>query len=195
MADWKNDLRTLADKLRADQKNKKGFQSKFQHVVGYKGKLGFNDTGVPLTAKAAKSLERNRAAYTGRRSRRTNYEGSTLQQINEERAAAAKERWKHLKPASRHSTEKAPTKKGYSSAELMWRSSITSRSDRSDGWSNQRSTFKGYGYGDAPVDDGSVEIDLSSYREKPVQAVIPNFDESKFPKVAEAIWNAKRGKR
>ncbi len=195
MADWKTDLRTLADKLRADQKNKKGFQSKFQHVVGYKGKLGFNDTGVPLTAKAAKSLERNRAAYTGRRSRRTNYEGSTLQQINEERAAAAKERWKHLKPAFRHSTEKAPTKKGYSSAELMWRSSITSRSDRSDGWSNQRSTFKGYGYGDAPVDDGSVEIDLSSYREKPVQAVIPNFDESKFPKVAEAIWNAKRGKK
>ena len=78
MADWKNDLRTLADKLRADQKNKKGFQSKFQHVVGYKGKLGFNDTGIPLTPKAAKSLEKNRAAYTGRRSRRTNYEGSTL---------------------------------------------------------------------------------------------------------------------
>ena len=39
MADWKTDLRTLADKLRADQKNKKGFQSKFQHVVGYKEKL------------------------------------------------------------------------------------------------------------------------------------------------------------
>ena len=96
MADWKNDLKILADKLRTEQKNKKGFQSKFQHVVGYKGKLGFNDTGVPLTAKAAKSLERNRAAYTGRRSRRTNYEGSTLQQINEERAAAARERWKHL---------------------------------------------------------------------------------------------------
>jgi hypothetical protein len=195
MADWKTDLRTLADKLRAEQKNKKGFQSKFQNVVGYKKKLGFNDTGVPLTAKAAKSLERNRAAYTGRRSRRTNYEGSTLQQINEERAAAAKERWKHLKPASRHSTEKAPTKKEYSSSELMWRSSITSRSDRSDGWSNQRSTFKGYGYGDTPAEDNSVEIDLSSYREKPVQAVIPNFDESKFPKVAEAIWNAKRGKK
>jgi hypothetical protein len=195
MTDWKNNLRTLADKLRAEQKNKKGFQSKFQNVVGYKKKLGFNDTGVPLTAKAAKSLERNRAAYTGRRSRRTNYEGSTLQQINEERAAAAKERWKHLKPASRHSTEKAPTKKEYSSSELMWRSSITSRSDRSDGWSNQRSTFKGYGYGDTPAEDNSVEIDLSSYREKPVQAVIPNFDESKFPKVAEAIWNAKRGKK
>jgi hypothetical protein len=195
MTDWKNDLRTLADKLRADQKNKKGFQSKFAKVVGYKKKLGFNDTGVPLTAKAAKSLERNRAAYTGRRSRRTNYEGSTLQQINEERAAAAKERWKHLgKLGSRHSSDKAPTKKEYSSSELIWRSSITSRSDRSDGWSNQRSTFKGYGYGDAPVDDGSVEIDLSSYREKPVQAVIPNFDENKFPKVAEAIRAIKNKK-
>ena len=195
MADWKTDLKILADKLRTEQKNKKGFQSKFQHVVGYKGKLGFNDTGIPLTPKAAKSLEKNRAAYTGRRSRRTNYEGSTLQQINEERAEAAKERWKHLKPAFRHSTEKAPTKKGYSSAELMWRSSITSRSDRSDGWSNQRSTFKGYGYGDTPAEDNSVEIDLSYYKEKSVIETHPNFDESKFPKVAEAIWNAKRGKK
>ena len=33
MTDWKNDLRTLADKLRADQKNKKGFQSKFAKVL------------------------------------------------------------------------------------------------------------------------------------------------------------------
>ena len=189
MADWKTDLRTLADKLRADQKNKKGFQSKFQHVVGYKGKLGFNDTGVPLTAKAAKSLRKNKARYKSR------YEGTTLQQINEERAAAARERWKHLKPASRHSTEKAPTKKEYSSSELMWRSSITSRSDRSDGWSNQRSTFKGYGYGDTPAEDNSVEIDLSYYKEKSVIETHPNFDESKFPKVAEAIWNAKRGKK
>ena len=192
MTNWKTDLKTLADKLRADQKNKKGVQYKFDKVRGYKNKLGFNDTGIPLTPKAATSLARNRASYRGRR---TNYEGSTLQQINEERAAAAKERWKHLgKPGSRHSSDKAPTKKEYSSSELIWRSSITSRSDRSDGWSNQRSTFKGYGYGDAPVDDGSVEIDLSSYREKPVQAVIPNFDENKFPKVAEAIRAIKNKK-
>ena len=115
-----------------------------------------------------------------------------MQQINEERAAAGKERWKHLRSDHQPSLNTART---LSSSDLTWRNSITSRSDRSDGWSNQRSTFKGYGYGDAPVDDGSVEIDLSSYREKPVQAVIPNFDESKFPKVAEAIWNAKRGKK
>jgi len=192
MADWKTDLRTLADKLRADQKNKKGFQSKFQHVVGYKGKLGFNDTGVPLTAKAAKSLERNRAAYTGRRSRRTNYEGSTLQQINEERAAAAKERWKHLgKLGSRHSSDKAPTKKEYSSSELMWRSSATRVGERS--WFNTPTTFKGLGYEDSPHKEKKI-IDYIWVEPKTVD---PGADyvEGKFPKIDEAIRNAKRGKR
>ena len=192
MADWKTDLRTLADKLRADQKNKKGFQSKFQHVVGYKGKLGFNDTGVPLTAKAAKSLERNRAAYTGRRSRRTNYEGSTLQQINEERAAAAKERWKHLgKPGSRHSSDKAPTKKEYSSSELIWRSSATRVGERS--WFNTPTTFKGLGYEDPPHKEKKI-IDYIWVEPKTVDPGA-DYKEGRFPKLDEAIRNAKRGKR
>jgi len=191
MADWKTDLRTLADKLRAEQKNKKGFQSKFQNVVGYKKKLGFNDTGVPLTAKAAKSLERNRAAYTGRRSRRTNYEGSTLQQINEERAAAARERWKHLKPGSRHSTDKAPTKKEYSSSELMWRSSATRVGGLS--WYNQPTTFKGYGY-DNPPHEEKKEIDYIWVEPKTVDPGA-DYKEGRFPKLDEAIRNAKRGKR
>ena len=81
MADWKTDLKILADKLRTEQKNKKGVQYKFDQVRGYKKKLGFSSTGIPLTARAAKQLQKNRAAYTGRRS---NYEGTTLQQINEE---------------------------------------------------------------------------------------------------------------
>jgi len=192
MADWKTDLRTLADKLRAEQKNKKGFQSKFQHVVGYKGKLGFNDTGVPLTAKAAKSLERNRAAYTGRRSRRTNYEGSTLQQINEERAAAAKERWKHLgKPGSRHSSDKAPTKKEYSSSELIWRSSATRVGERS--WFNTPTTFKGLGYEDSPHKEKKI-IDYIWVEPKTVDPGA-DYKEGRFPKLDEAIRNAKRGKR
>ena len=154
MTNWKTDLKTLADKLRADQKNKKGVQYKFDKVRGYKNKLGFNDTGIPLTPKAAKSLEKNRASYRGRRS---NYEGTTLQQINEERAAAAKERWKHLgKPGSRHSPDKAPTKKQYSSSELMWRSSASRVGESS--WYNQPTTFKGYGY-DNPSSDEKKEID------------------------------------
>ena len=191
MTDWKNDLKTLADKLRADQKNKKGFQSKFQNVVGYKGKLGFNDTGVPLTAKAAKSLEKNRAAYTGRRSRRTNYEGSTLQQINEERAAAAKERWKHLKPAFRHSSDKVPTKKEYSSSELMWRSSLTRIGERS--WYNKSSTFRGYGYDNPPHEEKESVNYIAPVETKKDPGA--DYKEGRFPKLDEAIRNAKRGKR
>jgi len=192
MTDWKNDLRTLADKLRADQKNKKGFQSKFAKVVGYKKKLGFNDTGIPLTAKAAKSLEKNRAAYTGRRSRRTNYEGSTLQQINEERAAAAKERWKHLgKLGSRHSSDKAPTKKEYSSSELIWRSSATRVGERS--WFNTPTTFKGLGYEDPPHKEKKI-IDYI-WTTEPKKDPAADYVEGKFPRIDEAIRNAKRGKR
>ena len=185
MADWKTDLRTLADKLRAEQKNKKGFQSKFDKVVGYKNKKGFNDTGIPLTAKAAKSLRRNKAAYRGR------YVGTTLQQINEERAAAAKERWKHLRPGSRHSTDKTPTKKEYSSSELMWRSSATRIGERS--WYNQPTTFKGYGY-DNPPHEEKKEIDYI-WVEPKTKDPGADYKEGKFPKLDEAIRNAKRGKR
>ena len=192
MTDWKNDLKILADKLRTEQKNKKGFQSKFQTVVGWKGKLGFNDTGVPLTAKAAKSLERNRAAYTGKRSRRTNYEGSTLQQINEERAEAARERWKHLdkKPGSNHSSYKAPTKKEYSSSELMWRSSATRVGERS--WFNTPTTFKGYGYDNPPQEEKKI-IDYI-WVEPQTKDPAADYKEGKFPKVDEAIRNLKNGK-
>ena len=186
MKDWKDQLKEVYKNLQQDQKNKKGFQSKFDRVVGYKKKKGFNDTGIPLTARAAKNLQKNKASYRHR------YHGTTLQQINEERAAAGKERWKHLRAGSRHTIDKAPTKKEYSTRELMWRNSATERGDRSDGFS-EKSTFPGYGYGDAPTDDGSVEIDVSYYKEKSVIDTHPNFDENKFPKVAEAIWKARRG--
>ena len=178
-------MKTLADKLRADQKNKKGAQYKFDQVRGYKNKKGFNDTGIPLTAKAAKSLRKNKARYKSR------YEGTTLQQINEERAAAAKERWKHLKPASRHSTEKAPTKKEYSSSELMWRSSLTRIGERS--WFNTPTTFKGLGYEDPPHKEKKI-IDYI-WTTEPKKDPAADYVEGKFPKIDEAIRNAKRGKR
>ena len=181
-------MKTLADKLRADQKNKKGFQSKFQHVVGYKKKLGFSSTGIPLTARAARQLQKNRAAYTGRRS---NYEGTTLQQINEERAAAGNERWKHLKPGSRHSSDRAPTKKQYSSSELMWRSPASRVGESS--WYNQPTTFKGYGY-DNQSSDEKKEIDYI-WVEPRTKDPGADFKEGKFPKIDEAIRNLKNGKR
>ena len=188
MADWKNDLKTLADKLRTEQKNKKGFQSKFDKTVGYKKKLGFNDTGIPLTAKAARSLQKNRAAYAGRRS---NYEGTTLQQINEERAATANERWKDSKPGSRHSSDKAPTKKQYSSSELTWRNSLTREGGGS--WYNQPTTFKGYYY-DNPPQEEKQAIDYI-WVEPQTKDPAADYKEGKFPKLDEAIRTAKKGRR
>ena len=190
--DWKDHLKHLYKNLQEDQKNKKGFQSKFDKVRGYKNKLGVNDTGIPLTAKAAKSLQKNRAAYTGRRSRRSNYEGTTLQQINEERAAAAKERWKHLKPGSRHSSDKAPTKKEYSSSELMWRSSATRVGERS--WFNTPTTFKGNGYENPPQEEKKIIDYIWDVEPKTVDPGA-DYKEGRFPKLDEAIRNAKRGKR
>ena len=186
--EWKDQLKHLYKNLHQDQKNKKGFQSKFDKTVGYKNKLGFNDTGIPLTPKAAKSLERNRAAYRGRRS---NYEGTTLQQIKEERAAAAKERWKNVGAGHKHSIDKAPTKKEYSSSELMWRSSATRVGGLS--WYNQPTTFKGYGY-DNPPHEEKKEIDYIWVEPKTVDPGA-DYKEGRFPKLDEAIRNAKRGKR
>ena len=144
-ADWKDQLKHLYKNLQQDQKNKKGFQSKFDKSVGYKNKKGFNDTGIPLTAKAAKSLRRNKAAYRGR------YIGTTLQQINEERKADAKERWKDLRAGPRQSADTGRNRtKDFSVSQMIWRNSATSRVDRSDGWSDQPSTAKCYGYSDPP---------------------------------------------
>ena len=101
-------------------------------MENFRGRKGFNDTGIPLTAKAAKQLQKNRASY------RSRYVGTTLQQINEERAAAAKERWKHLRVDSNHSADTAPTKRGYSSAELTWSNSAKESRDRYYGYSDKK---------------------------------------------------------
>ena len=186
MADWKDQLNEVYKNLQQDQKNKKGFQSKFDRVVGYKKKKGFNDTGIPLTARAAKNLQKNKASY------RHKYIGTTLQQINEERATAAKQRWKNVGAGHKHSTDKAPNKNNYSTSDLIWRNSATERRDHSDGFS-RRSTFQGYGYGDAPADDGSVELDY--YAVDAARGSIIS-DEPKFKnKVDESIYRLKNERR
>ncbi len=199
--DWKDQLKHVYKNLQQDQKNKKGLQSKFDKTVGYKNKTGFNDTGIPLTAKAARSLEKNRAAYTGRRSRRSNYEGTTLQQINEERAAAAKERWKHLdkKSGSRHSSDTSRKQtRDYSSSELTWRNSLTREGEGS--WYNSPTTFRGYGY-DSPYSEEKESVTYIAPVErkepeyKPKVSVDHNGNLKFKNKVEEAIYNLKNGKR
>ena len=56
MTDWKNDLKILADKLRTEQKNKKGAQYKFDQVRGYKNKK-------VLTIQVSRSPQKQPKAY------------------------------------------------------------------------------------------------------------------------------------
>jgi len=193
--DWKDHLKHAYKNLQQDQKNKKGFQSKFDKVRGYKNKLGFNDTGIPLTAKAVKSLRKNKAAY------RSSYVGSTLQQINEERAAEGKERWKHLRAAPKHSTDANRNRtKDFSVSQMIWRNSATSRVDRSDGWSDQPSTFQGYGYDNPPSEEKEsvnyiVPVERKEPEYKPKVSMDHNGNMKFKSKVDESIWNLKNGKR
>jgi len=87
MTDWKKDLKVLADQLRVAQKNKKKPRSKFEDQENFRGRKGFNDTGIAITEKTIKQQRKNKLNYN-----KTRYEGSRLQLINDARAAAAQQR-------------------------------------------------------------------------------------------------------
>lgn len=76
MADWKNQLKDLYKSYSTNQKNIKGTQHKFDSQTNFRGKVGVNDTGIPLTPKAAKRKQNNRAGY---------HYPQHLQNINERR--------------------------------------------------------------------------------------------------------------
>ena len=116
-----------------------------------------------------------------------------MQQINEERAEAAKERWKHLdkKPGSNHSSYKAPTKKEYSSSELMWRSSATRVGERS--WFNTPTTFKGNGYENPPQEEKKIIDYIWDVEPKTVDPGA-DYKPGKFKHLDQAILNAKKGR-
>ena len=81
--DWRVNLKTLADRLREQQKNKKGVSHKGDSLENFRGKKGFNDTGIPLSPKAAKKQQHNRSSYSYPKH---------LQRINERRKKDAEDR-------------------------------------------------------------------------------------------------------
>ena len=66
------------------QKNTKGEPHKGDSLENFRGKKGFNDTGIPLSPKAAKKQQRNRSNYRY---------PMHLQRINKLRKKEAEERW------------------------------------------------------------------------------------------------------
>ena len=85
MNDWKDQLKEVATVLREQQKNKKTSKSKFDSLENFRGRKGFNDTGIALTEKTIKQQRNNKSNYRSR-----NYEFSRLKIINDQRAADAK---------------------------------------------------------------------------------------------------------
>ena len=83
MSDWKSNLKVMADRLREQQKNKKGYTHKGDTIENFRGKKGFNDVGIPLSPKAAKRQQRNRSNYRY---------PMHLQRINEQRKKGAMNR-------------------------------------------------------------------------------------------------------
>ena len=63
MTDWKKNLSLLAEKVRQDQKRKKTIKNKHDLEENFKGRKGFNDTGIALTEKTIKQQRKNKLAY------------------------------------------------------------------------------------------------------------------------------------
>ena len=63
MDEFKNQIKDLYKAFSDKQKNTKGTPHKFDSIGNFRGKLGVNDTGIPLTPKAYKKKERNRSNY------------------------------------------------------------------------------------------------------------------------------------
>ena len=63
MDEFKDQIKDLYKAFSDKKKNTKGTPHKFDSIGNFRGKLGVNDTGIPLTPKAYKKKERNRSNY------------------------------------------------------------------------------------------------------------------------------------
>ena len=63
MDEFKDQIKDLYKAFSDKQKNTKGTPHKFDSIGNFRGKIGVNDTGIPLTPKAYKKKERNRSNY------------------------------------------------------------------------------------------------------------------------------------
>ena len=63
MREFNNKLSELYKSLATSQKNTKGDPHKGDSIENFRGKKGVSDVGIPLSPKAAKRKQTNRAGY------------------------------------------------------------------------------------------------------------------------------------
>jgi len=90
MTDWKEQLKEAYQVIRDKKKAEKPDTStKFDSEINFKGRSGYNDTGIPLSPKTIKQKNKNKSMYAARAKAKYWSAGSQLKNINDRRAAEA----------------------------------------------------------------------------------------------------------
>ena len=188
--DWKEQLGARYKRHSKNKKDKKpGAATAKDNLQNFRGRKGFNDTGIPLTERAAKQQRRNKLSY-----KKYNYAGSRLNFINDARAEAAR---KHRmdSPQHRERVDKIIEIADREIKQEEAKREYQRRVNRS--WDSTRFTsgsenikYGGYGYSEPP--DNSIEFtdyDLAAAG-KSVIKQDPVFKN----KIEEEIWRLKNNK-
>ena len=155
MTDWKDNLKVAAAFIREQQKNKKRERSKFEDMENFRGRKGFNDTGIAITEKNIKQQRKNKSNYN-----KTRYEGSRLNFINDARHEAARQRrLDNPEHKKRIDTMFKIADERIQSDDKQQRYQVDLHRMRSRSSDTSFRYMKPRGYGTESVDDGSVEID------------------------------------
>jgi len=188
MTDWKDDLKVAAARIREQQKNKKRERSRFEDMENFRGRKGFNDTGIPLTERAVKQQRKNKLSY-----KKNNYAGSRLNFINDARAEAARQRrLDNPEHKKRIDTMFKIADERIESDDKQQQYQVDLHRMRSRSSDTSFRYMKPRGYGAEAADDGSVELDRSDW-ESATRSVI-NQEPVFRNKIEENIWRLKNKK-
>lgn len=188
MADWKKNLSLLAETVRQEQKRKKTIKNKHDLEENFRGRKGFNDTGIALTEKTIKQQRKNKLAYG-----KSRYAGSRLNFINDARAETARlkrlespEHKKRIDAVLEIADERVAKKE----QEQRYLIRLDNMRSRDTGTSIKIGNNKNIYYdGGAPVDDGSVVLD--PYAVDAACSSVIDQDPQFRNKVEEDIWRLK----
>lgn len=182
---WKHQLAELYKNLSKDQKDKKGTAAAKDNLENFRGRKGFNDTGIALTERAVKQQRNNRLSY-----KKNNYAGSRLNFINDARAEAARQR-RLENPDHKKRIDKVLEIADERIAEEKKQQQHAREVDRyrTRASESSNSFFVGRVY-TGSNDPGAVEINLDHHRYNSVLERDPVFKN----KVEEEIWRLKNKK-
>ena len=147
MTDWKEQLKEAYQVIRDKKKSLKPETStKFDNEVNFKGRSGYNDTGIPLSPKTIKQKNKNKSMYAARAKAKYWSAGSQLKNINDRRVAEA---------AAKHGVKLSGQ---HVSGPLEFKAPSVDPAPRASYPRGYSSRFRNYNYYDPITFDDSVEV-------------------------------------